>query len=193
MKYLLLILFCLSASAQEIAKTETRLIEKYYVNVGLGLGSVNYTGEDKAIAKALEAEGISNSTYAIDLGFYKTVSSQNLLGLSLAGMNDVWSDKGEELQITQVQIGPSVKHYYGDIGNAWFNRVDIGLARYAGEYTGSGVHVEAKSKYGYGVSAGGGYAFDVSQETHLEVQGLLSYRKAESKTLGVAFTFAVLF
>lgn len=168
--------------------------ERYYVKLGLGIANLSYAGEERAIIKAInEQPGVSNDTYAVDMAFYKSMNDTNALGLSLTGISDLFEAKGEELSVTQSQLGGSYHHAFDRLGRGLFSRVDAGIVRYSVEYDSVDLKVKDKSKIGVGALTALGYHYELNTETAIELQLALSYRRAEAKTTGLAFTIGVFF
>jgi hypothetical protein len=195
MKHILLIISLLSANVFAEESVSEWKQENYYVKLGVGLAELSYGGEDKAVVKALKEEpGISNDTVALDIAFYKSLNSTDAIGISFGGINDNFSAKGEELDVTQNQLGGSYVHSFNHLGSGFFSRYDLGLSRYSISYDSIDVKAKAKSKIGLGALAAFGYSLDVTKETALELQAALSYRKAQDvSTLGFALTAGVFF
>jgi hypothetical protein len=172
----------LTASAQSSGNE----IESYYFRAATGYPFVTYSDDLQQQIDAIEASGASRSLIAtIDLGIYWPCAMDGtLLGVTVTGIPDMYTDGDWQGTINFMHIGPGVQHFLqADIGEGFFLRLDPGMAM---EWTDVTVvdgketlRMESETKIGFGVLAGGGYAIPLSPGTRLTIDVHAVYRSVD--------------
>lgn len=175
--------------------------ESWYLLFGGGISGATYQGEYKNTVKLMEDTSGTKGHLAmsIDLGFYFPLKNNlTMIGGIIDSTGDVYTvkDNGDyTLSISQALYGASVHHFFGkNIGNGWFVRGDLGLAKASARLETPIGDASAKNKSGFGLTAGGGYSMPCGSETRVMFFLNLSSRHFGSdrftvSTLGANFLF----
>ena len=121
-----------------------------------------------------------------------------MLGVIINAVGDSYEISGNKVSIYQYLYSASGMYFFGpNIGSGFFLRGDAGVAQYAISYSGpssTGSTISDKSKAGFGILAGGGYAIPISPETRMLINANLAHRSADSEKVNtVSVTVGLLF
>ena len=175
--------------------------ESWYVQLGAGMTGNSYQGQFKDTINAVDDLNGKTSRpigFGIDFGFYWPLANQKtILGVRVEGSGDRYSNNSTgttiDVSIIQRLLSFSSQHFFGaNVGNGWFVRGDVGTASALMTY--DDLIVTSKTKSGYGLSVGGGYAIPIGDDTRMLFFMNLSSRHFGSdrftiSTLGVDFLF----
>jgi hypothetical protein len=173
--------------------------ESWYFNFGLGYAIPGYTSETKQVIDSLKGlSGYSRTPVAVDIGAYFPVgNSASVLGPALFGIADDIKVSGFDFNIIQSALGLSGEHFFnGVIGDGFYVRGDLALARYSFKATdpSGATFSQARSKFGFAAQAGLGYAFPVGQKLKLTLVALYSHFNADSeKTDNITINGSIFF
>lgn len=145
-------------------------IESWYTLWSFGFSSNSYYDDLDNALKDLEDAGADRSTIALDVfGFYWPVNQSTLAGFIISGTSDsLEGDNNSEVSISQSLWAFSSLNFLGKtIGNGFYVRGDVGLARYSAEVKGAGVTLAEESDSGLGLLGGIGYSLPVSSESRI--------------------------
>lgn len=181
--------------------------ESWYIYLDLGPSKVQYSGVLKETLDNLDDAYSDSKALAatFTLGFYWPLEGhKTALGFTLNSVADVHSYKDHNtyatangvFSISSTMTSFSALHFFTNkIGQGLFLKGDLGFGSFRFRVEDeAGTDYESSSDLGYGISAAGGYAFSVSEETRLHFSASASYRKAsknnydyEAKVLSVMF------
>jgi hypothetical protein len=149
--------------------------ESWYTLWGLGFGSASYSGSLGDVYEDAEdvAGADRSATVSMDiLGFYwPLLGHKTMLGFVFNTAGDsIEFSNGNEASISTSMLGFSAHHFFGEnIGDGWFVRGDVGLARASIDFEIGSDDYDDTSDAGLGLLIGGGYALPIGTETRLLV------------------------
>ncbi len=191
-----------SELTKEKNPSNKRVPENWYLYFGGGLATVDYDLKTKKDIDALRKEANEGTdtrmTLHLDyLGFYWPVTDRLLLGLTGTATADFWMGKGEDessVQVQQTFFNASGIYFFSDSDHRPFLRTEFGLGALTMNSR-KGPNGEGRNNVsnGFGIAAGGGYAWAVSRGANLMTNLLASYRTAGGRRISsVALVFGVL-
>ena len=178
-----------------IFSTAQAKTEDWYWTFGLGPSFPTYPSSLQTAIDNAKAQGVdSKAPIALDLGFYWPVEPNTIIGPSIHGSSQRFSGPLADTSITQSGLYFSAMHTIGsEPGSGFILRGDIGIASVGAE-VGSGNFAVKQTNSGFGVNAGIGYGFNVSDETRLIFLGVYSYRHVASENYSdFTITFGPMF
>lgn len=104
------------------------------------------------------------------LGFYWPLSgNKTMIGFVFNTAGDsIEYTNGAETTVTTSMLGFSAHHFFGEnIGDGWFVRGDVGLARASIDIDNVYYDLDETTDFGLGLLVGGGYAMPIGEETRL--------------------------
>ena len=156
----------------------------------------NYSsGElNDALDEIEDIPGVSRGRLGLDiLGFYWPLADKKSMhGFVINSTSDslIDDDSDDRFSIHQHTYSYSYHQFFGaNIGDQWFWRGDIGIARFVIDINSSSLNFTEDSDLGIGALVGGGYGFAIGQETRMLLGGYLSHREADDAS---ATNFSVL-
>ncbi len=173
----------------QAVRTTPTIDEDWYTLWGLGFSSVRY-GDDQlqdAVDNLEDTSGVDRGTINLDLlGFYwPHADKKSMSGFIINSIGDTFTGPGGDMTISQALYAYSFHHFFGaNIGDGWFLRGDIGLAKFSINVDTTTLNVNDSSDWGWGVLGGGGYAFAIGTETRMLLGAYYSHRKADEDTAG---------
>ncbi len=144
-------------------------------HLGLGYAFANYPQSYQAVVDTLKREGASHLPFAFDVGYYHPHFYENsLFGVCIRGFRDTYHVQNDSASTTEAGVYASFLHFFGPAKNlGWMARSDLGLATIGESVYGNS---NTTSSTGFGVTAGGGYAWQFNDSLNLIAQGTLAYR-----------------
>lgn len=175
--------------------------ESWYTLWSIGFTSTNYNDNElnDSLDDADESSDATRGQFAFDLlGFYWPLSDKKSMhGFVLHSISDVLiaDSTNETVTIVQQTYSYSYHQFFGaNIGDQWFWRGDIGLARFVLDIDTNLYNITESSDFGIGALIGGGYGFAIGTETRMLVGAYISHKEAEdaaatniSATMGFLF------
>lgn len=177
--------------------------EPWYILFGGGFAGATYKGKFKDTIQMVD--DLPGSTkriggLALDLGVYFPTSSfKSMIGGNLEMTSDSYTNEATagdyRVSIGQALIAMSYYHFFGaNIGNGWFLRGDIGLARAVMILEQPSAKNQLTEKSGFGALLGAGYAIPCGTETRVLFFFDISGRtfggdRFTTATLGADFLF----
>lgn len=165
---------------------------------GLGLSSVNYSGEMRSTFDSIRSvANVSHSAFDLDLmGVYWTLPEYRLLvGGVLNLVTEKWSDSSAAVTMKDYILSASALYFpFGNPGEGFYLRGDVGVARYdfGVEYLDQ-AYSYGDSAWGVGMLVGAGYAFPLWRDLKGSLKVSYSYRTADRSNAGVVAAGAGLF
>lgn len=157
--------------------------ESWYTLWGFGLAGTTYNSELQQPLDDIESNpNVNRTTLGLDLfGFYWPLSGhKTMMGFVVSAVGDNYNWTNGSLQVNQYLYGFSTHHFFGkNIGDGWFVRGDVGIAKYLLLVTDTSFSYGTESESGFGMLVGGGYGFPLGKQTRLLVTLKLSKLKAE--------------
>jgi len=182
----LTLLLCLCVTTTASAQRTDNLQENYYFRVGTGYPFVTYSDDLQSAIDLVELLGARRTLIAtLDVGVYWPLASRRtLLGVSMTGIPDFYTDDNWEGTVNFMQIGPALQYFLtSKIGKGLFLRLEPGLVLQWTDVTiregSTTIRTESEQKSGFGVLAGGGYAIPLSPGTRLTIDAHASFRSAD--------------
>ncbi len=161
--------------------------ENYYYRAGVGFPFEKYSSTLASEIEEIKREGGDRSMIAaLDVGLYWPVfSRRHLLGVAVTGFFDAYSGDGWSSTVNYAQIGPSFQFFLmPGIGDGPYLRLDPGMAMQWSDTqvsTSEGtLRFQSAQNTGFGLLAGGGYAFPVSSGTRLTIDLAYTWRNTGS-------------
>ncbi len=167
--------------------------ESWYTQWGLGFANSTYSPE---LSSTLNSW--SRTQLALEmLGFYWPMANLHTIqGFTITGVSDNYKSPSglTEYVLNQYLYSYSVQHYFGaNVGDQWFLRGDVGIAKVLETITGSGLTYSGVSDSGFGFNLGGGYGWAVTYETRFMVTGLLGHKKIKGTSSDITISsFSIL-
>lgn len=161
--------------SQEVNSNLPSANEDWYTLWGIGFGSASYSGSLGDIYEDSEdlAGADRSATVSMDiLGFYWPLSGhKTMLGFVFNTAGDsIEFSNGNEASISTSMLGFSAHHFFGEnIGDGWFVRGDVGIARASIDFEIGSDDYDDTSDAGLGLLIGGGYSLPIGTETRLLV------------------------
>jgi len=177
--------------------------EEWYILFGGGFAGAAYQGKFKDTVKAIDdLPGSTKRTggLAMELGVYFPTSSfKSMIGGNIELTGDGYSNEtaaGDyRASIGQALVAISAYRFFGEnIGNGWFIRGDLGVAKTTMILEQPGLSNQLTEKTGFGALFGGGYAIPCGTETRVLFFINMSGRsfggdRFRTLTLGADFLF----
>lgn len=169
-------------------------IESWYFHIALGGSENSYPDELQVILDELEKlPGVDHVSVSIDIGFYWPMSNnKTVLGIAISGYGDRYEVVGEDMQINHSLYAFSAVHYpINFIGRGVFLRGDIGVATLG---VTSSLGVDETSDTGFGFLLGGGYSWQITSGTRLDIMLGFGSKTIESENYSTtSFNVGLLF
>lgn len=177
-------------------------MESWYTYWSLGTASINYSQPVASYMNTLESQPqtFTRTQSAGDFfGFYWPLDNQTILGFVMSTANDTitrvdskepknfsemflnfpyFSGISRYVSLQQTLLGASTMRFYGkEVGDGFYIRGDAGIARLEVK---SETSVPVSNKQGFGLLAGIGYGFMVSEKSRLLLGLTYRYNKIGS-------------
>jgi hypothetical protein len=176
----IVVLVCFSGNAHAA-------VEQWYAYLGFGLSNVNYPGDlDRVFDEAEDLPGVTRTTICLDLlGFYWPVADNTVMvGGVINAVGDMLEGNGATISLNQYTYSVSAMKFFGrEIGEGFFIRGDIGVAKLVLSVDGNGYDENEVSESGTGFLLGGGYGFPLSEGARLLVGANVAYRSIEDEAV----------
>lgn len=175
------------------------LNESWYTLWGLGFSSNSYDPSTQETVTSSTTGMIRSVQLSIDmLGFYWPINDHHTMhGIIVAGQSDNYRHilTNNIFSINSYLYAYSIQHFYGtNIGDGWFLRGEIGLAKMIITSSNNGTTYSGITDSGTGIDLGGGYAWPTSKETRFLLTGYYAYKSINSgKQNSVALSAGLLF
>lgn len=177
--------------------------EDWYILFGGGFAGASYQGQFKDTIKFIDdLPGSTKRTggLAMDFGVYFPIGGhKSMIGGNIELTGDGYSNDttaGEyRVSIGQALVAVSAYRFFGEnIGNGWFLRGDLGVAKTTLIYQQPSTSNQLIEKTGFGALFGGGYAIPCGTETRVLFFINMSGRtfggdRFRTMTLGADFLF----
>ena len=174
--------------------------EHWYTYWGVGGAHFDYNDPDleKTLSDLESISSVERIPLSVDLfGFYWPFRIHTIIGFVVSSAADGYTETTTNSQFTiyQFTYSLSTMHFFGaNIGSGFFLRGDAGLSLFSIDSTGPEGSYTAESEGGYGILAGGGYAWAFSKGTRMLFNTNYSIRKEKSEMYGTtSFSVGFLF
>lgn len=190
-----------NSAVASTASDSGNIDENWYWGMNLGVAGVRYKGPLKTQTDLYQS-GTNNSHAGgyFDLYFmWPLANKKTAIGPSLSSIHDRYeSSTTSDLSVTTTLIGGTIQHFFtSNIGEGFFGRVDMGLARTSldNRLFSTSSPTSSSDYEGFGARLGLGFSLPVSNTTRMPFTAQWQHTSTEgdSKSNSLILTVGVLF